>query len=243
MSADLSFELKMEVTGEEFAQALKVFNRYGIENAAEYKRSGKGVYLLNVKINGKKLDTDTFEDVSGEVTVEAFGPFGTNSFGTYYQLDDLTIFIELAKAIPNACFKGKIDGFVTGAEVSLEAEFEGGKLSLHSYHVADEYFPTLYEKKIEKLLPYDEFCKMFKLDKECFDEYCYSEFINDAIAYEEFPDIDYDTFMEYCDCSEIDEVEYESAAQKLRSVGLVDFRTFMGSVNFDDYMKHTVMEV
>lgn len=235
MSAELYLELAMKLTNEEFAKVFKVISKYVSQNDKKKK-----VYFLNMKVNGtpvKDVDPDS-DSVSGEVGIRAEGPYGD-----FLRLTEVRFFRDLAKAAPDASFKGEISGNMTYVEVSQKAELKDGELHLYDYYLEDDMLPIEYEKKIKKLLPYSRFCKLFKVDREDFEKNDYSDFITEAIGDEGFPNIDYDTFMDYCDSAEIDEDKYESVIEQLQDLGLVDYDTFVESVNYDDYVKHSVIEV
>lgn len=141
------------------------------------------------------------------------------------------LFKDLATAAPNANFKGIFSGFITGADVSLEAELKNKKLYLSSYYEDNEFFSEIYPKAIMKQLSHAKFCKIFKVDKDDFDKDCYIDFINEAIRYEGFPDMDYDDFTSYCDSTELDEDEYEEALEKIENIEFIDFDTFYDNYN------------
>lgn len=73
-------------------------------------------------------------------------------------------------------------------------------------------------------------------------EWTDEEFICEA-GEEGFPgDIDYDTFVELCYGSEIDEDQFEDAIEKVSELGVVDFDTFRDEIDQDEYAEKHIYD-
>ena len=251
MSADLNTEITMKGTEEELFSLVKVIQSFENEKYERYKTKhdcGCLVFCMIIEgeadfskilSNGKSLKELSDEEIqslisnaNGEISIKAGGPYGVFS-----ELFEVGVFEELACAAPSAYFKGISSGFVTGADVSLTGELKEGILYLAEYNMPDEAIPELYADEIEKVLPHPDFCSLFKVDEDEFDDECYRDFIKDT-SYEGFPELDYEVFLDYCESSEIDEEEYEKAIEILRSKKIIEMEDFVDNLDTDDYSEH-----
>ena len=243
MSADLNTCISMQGTAEELLSMLHVLRVFETDNVAQYFCHHDCSYIEDVTIStsgGKCINLKDSADeelasfVSGrkkKLQIQADGPWGI-----FYELGDVGLFEALADSAPTARFIGSINGFVTGARVSLTADFRDGKLYLSEFTMPNEVLPQLYTEDVEKRLPLAKFCRIFKIDRDEFDSDDYEALIDE----EGFPDdIDFDTFTDLCECSEIDEEQYDAAIEKVVALGIIDYDTFCDSIDEDRYsVKH-----
>ena len=246
MSADLNTSITMRGSFEELLSMIKVLQLFESEKLQQYRTTKDCGYIEWVNVQGASGVIRTSElseqklieflsNAGNELIIDAAGPWGA-----FCEPGEVGLFEALSEAAPNAFFDGNINGFVTGADVSHIGKLIDGKLHLTDYYVADETFPELYVEEVEKKLSYSKFCKLFNVDKEEFELEYYSDFIMEA-SEEGFPnEMDYDTFMEFCDCAEIDEEQFENALNQVADLGIVDFETFCESINEDDFSTKSV---
>ena len=244
MSADLNTSITVKGNEEELLAILKILSMFENENCERYRTKHDCAYFDCVYANGKRIKdlsdeatTDFLKEAEGELQVEASGPYGV-----FDKLCEVGLFEAMADAAPGAWFRGNSSGFVTGADVSLDAELKDGTLHLAEYYMADEVLPDEYKKIIQNKLPYEQFCKLFKIDEGEFDEECYLDFIEEAIGECGFPDMDYDQFIEYCESSSVSEDEYDQAVGQIQSIDLMDFDTFRDTIDEEEYTEHRVYD-
>ena len=248
MSADLNTFIRIKGAPEELFLLLEVLKKFEKDNYEQYGKGRDCAYIewVEIKVGShmqklEALDDDGIRgfiaDHPGEIEVEASGPYGV--FG---ELGEVGLFEEMASAAPTAYFDGVSSGFVTGADVSLRGVLEEGLLQLTEFYMTDEARSEAYVQAIKQWLPYPEFCSLFEVDQDSFDDdpwlnhlYRYSDLISKAID-SGFPNMDYKKFIEhwssYGIVSEISEEKYNEAIEKVQKIGLVDFDTFM--MEFDD---------
>lgn len=246
MSADLNTGITFYGNKEELSAIMKVLRTYETEKLEQYRTQRNCGYINWVTVSSESGDCrtekmtdeeiDAFASTAGtKLTIHASGPWGVFNFP-----GDVGLFEAMADVAPNAAFQGHMDGFITGADVSCSAELREGLMYISEYAIPDEEFPELYTEDFMKKLPYSKFCKLFKVDKEEFDKESYEEFIYEA-GDEGFPnDIDYDTFIDLCFGSEIDEDKFEDAIEKASELGVVDFDTFREDIDRDDYAEKRI---
>ena len=251
MSADLNTHLTLEGSPEDLFLLLKVLKKFEVENSEQYGKNHDCAYikLVNIK-NGsheeklKSLDDDGIRSFisgnPGEIDVKASGPYGV-----FEKLGDVDLFKEMACAAPSASFDGFSSGFITGADVSLRGILKDGLLYLAEFYMPDEVRPEAYAQAIKQWLPHSEFCSLFEVDKDSFDDDQYWDLIIEA-AYDGFPDIDYEEFIEYCSSngaeSEISEEKYRAAIEKVKKKGFVDYDTFVMDFDDSEYSTQTLFD-
>lgn len=248
MSADLSTSISMRGNQEALAAMLKVLRSFETEKREQYRTQRNCGYLEGVSVTGAsgtcRTERMTDEEIQafaatagGELSIGAGGPWGVFNFP-----GDVGLFEALADVAPDAAFVGQIDGFITGADVFHRAELADGVMQIAEYNIPDEEIPELYTADFKKKLSHAKFCKLFKVDRDDFDRDCYEEFIYEAGA-EGFPsEMDYDTFLEFCDCAEIDEDKFEAAIEKVSELGVVDLDTFRDDIDREDYMEKRIYD-
>nr|MBQ4456427.1 hypothetical protein [Clostridia bacterium] len=248
MAADLNTIIKIQGTSEELLSMLKVLKKFGTEKLERYRDKHDCGYIEQINVSGpinkQNIEGATNDelmklvsDCITELTVTASGPYGY-----FFEPNEVRLFEELAEAAPNSFFTGRISGFITGADVSQSAELKDRKLYLSDYVMNDETLPEIYVDETLRKLPYSKFCRLFKINKEDFDSDSYGDFIME-VSEEGFPtEMDYDTFLDYCDSSEIDEDKYEAAIEKINELGVTDYETFCDSINEDDFSEKRVYD-
>jgi hypothetical protein len=246
-AADLNTKITMKGTEEELFSLIKVIRSFENEKHEQYNTKHDCGYLDSCRLiagednfsnmfsDGISLEKQSDEDIkslistaNGKISVTAEGPYGV-----FAELSENGLFAEMARAAPSAYFKGVSYGFVTGEDVSLTGELKEGILYLEEYSMPDDVIPKLYLDEIEKVLPHSEFCSLFKVDEDEFDDCCYSDFITE-ICYEGFPEADYKVFLKYRVPSEIDEEGYEKAIETLRGKKIINMNDFSDSI-YDEY--------
>ena len=144
MSADLNTEITLGGGKEELVAFLSVLKSYETHKHEQYielveLESGTETAAL------RELDEDGIrrfvEAAESHITVSAFGPWG--AFG---ELGDVHLFERLSEAAPNASFEGSMNGFVTGADVALEAALMDGKVHFSELYLPDEERAELEEE-------------------------------------------------------------------------------------------------
>ncbi len=248
MSADLNTAITFHGNKAELSAIMKVLRTYETEKLEQYRTQRNCGYINWVTVSGasgecrtEKMtdeEIESFASTAGtKVIINASGPWGVFNFP-----GDVGLFEAMADVAPNAMFTGHMDGFITGADVSCSVELRGGLMHISEYAIPDEEFPELYTEDFKKKLPYAKFCKLFKVDKEEFDKDSYEEFIYEA-GDEGFPsDIDYDTFVDLCYGSEIDEDMFDEAIEKVAELGIVDFDTFRDDIDRDEYAEKHIYD-
>lgn len=239
MSADLNTEITIQGTKDELLAMLKVLRYFETEKYEQYRTQHNCGYIHSLKVrNGSdsyNLDTISDDelhtligDVSSELSISAAGPYGS-----FPSLEDVGLFEALAEAAPTASFNGQCAGFVTGADVSLTAELIAGALYLSNYYVCDDEIPERYMDMIQKKLPLTLFCKLFKVDEDDFDEDCYYDFLMEAVDIGFPHEMEFDTFLDICEASEIEEDDFQDALDKVIALNLEDFDSFRLKVDGD----------
>ncbi len=222
--ADFNTDLAVTGTQEEYATILKEIAKYRKDSSSIYFDSAfayaKGKKMIDViRSSDSVIDTfvSTFE---GELQISASGPYGR-----FYSIcDDISLFEDIAKAVPHCAFSGTMDGFDPGGNQTVHAELSDGVLHLfYKYPDADYFFveiPMIVEDVIESL-PYSKFIELFKIDADSFDEDHYEDFIWDtAVNGGTFPNEDgYEEFVDKYG-SALSEDEYKKAVQEVILLGI-----------------------
>ena len=123
MSADISFHVEINGSEEELSEAVRVIQHYEDTDESSEERS----WDLE--------DIDVTIDEPDSAYIEAMGPYGS------YDLEDVDLFIELAKQVPNCRFSGSIGGFSGSESVRSQAEYKDRHLVL-KYKTIDESSAT-----------------------------------------------------------------------------------------------------
>ena len=131
------------------------------------------------------------------------------------------MFESVADAAPDAYFDGHSDCFAGSGELSLSAELKNGKLYLKNIEDVEVECDDATYKIFKNILSYDKFCELFKIsDKEMFSEEIYDDFVFEAWQ-EGFPNMDYDTFFDFCPDTEIEEKEeYNEIIKEVKKMNI-----------------------
>lgn len=227
--ADLSFELKLQGSKEDLVDAVKVFLSF--KDDITFNRPFLNDKVIDTEVSEEKLE-DLLKD-QNELTLNADGPFGS-----FYELEEIKVFEKFALLSKTLSFEGHIRGQYKYADVFLNAKYENETLHLSYCMLSEDQIMEDYEKAMRKRCSFTKFSKLLKIDKEEFDNECYSEFIQDAMALEGFPEMDYDTFMEYCDASRIDEDDYEEALEAFEEFELMTLEDYQDVMDEEKYTIH-----
>ncbi len=151
----------------------------------------------------------------------------------------------MADAAPNAWFSCSISGFVGSVDVSHSAELKDGQLNVYASDT-DEDPSYLYVEDFLNKVSHSEFCELFQVDEEEYDEEVYEEFIFAAANQGVFDDLDmdelfYDRFSDlFCEYFEDNEAEadvIESFRNKLCDLGVESLEEFMFFTDLSDPAK------
>lgn len=240
MIAEFETKIIIKGTREEILSMFTVLKKFETEtknlcSISIHTVSNDFLFLLentsDEKIHEFLSETET------EINVTADGPTGW-----LISPGELKLFEALANVAPKAYFNGQISGITTYQEYSHFGELKNGKLYLSDFIISNDEILESYIADVKKKMTRVKFCKLFKVDKEFFDSDAYYDFLCSA-GCDGFPsNLDYDTFMEYCDCSEIEEDEYVTAVKKAVELGIVDFETFSDSINVDNYTSKNIYD-
>lgn len=246
-TADLSFDMRINGTPEEVASILEVMFEYNEgKNGAYFSCTSINIgdkrFSLSSGLCNKEELMAAVSSNSGTVEISALGPFGK-----YYEIDDVDILRDMAKAAPNAHFTASITGFAGYADQSLSAELSGGKMHVSTFYLSDDARGDAQSEYFSKYLPYEKFIEIFQLDNEQLDEESFEGFILDVMCDydsigEYFEEIDYDRFVEDLSNYEaecfLSEEEYEEAAQQFIDMDCVSFEEFLENEDYaqcDEY--------
>ena len=155
------------------------------------------------------------------VYIDADGPYGR--FAT---LEEINLFKEITDISQDITFNGAIVGGEYIPEDRLEVKYSNKKLYAKCFLYNEDYNDN-YIEEIKKILPYNKFCELFKIDESKFDESDYASFIWDEIGIQHFPyAYDYDSFIENYEASEISKKEYQEAIKEIKKLKLKDVSEF-----------------
>ena len=210
MSSYMNTFIRLKGTTQELIQIIKVIK----ENK----------YLSSQTVNKKYIDKMTaneleelIKDNNNEISIDASGPHGS-----YMTLPDTKIFESIADIAPNAYFYGTSSGFDGNSNVELSGELKDKKLRQIYTYTKDEYGYDEYIDYVLKLLPTDEFCKLFKINEDNLDEDDFADFFTS-----EYLDmIDLSKFKEYFNYSNITESDFKKAQDIYNELKIYDFSTW-----------------
>ena len=219
MTADYELELKVLGNGEQLKKMLGVVGEYA--NAGN-----KSAYFSALKVDGKELDFSNIPDdcvAGGAVTVTALGPYGH-----YGELNDVSIFRDLADVFPDASFFAEISGNGQYETQNLKCELKDGKLNIEIYFESNDESGDAWADDFMKKIPLKKFKRVFKIEGEDFDEVSY-KYVLDSISMDycdDLSEMDFDDFSSYLEENEgeteLDEDEFaEIVENKLSTFGIV----------------------
>ncbi len=123
MSADINTHIEIRGSEEDLSDALKIIRHYDRSDESSEERS----WDLE--------DIDVTIDEPDSADIDAMGPYGS------YDLEEVDLFIELAKQVPDCRFSGSIGGFSGSESVRSQAEYKERHLVL-KYKTIDESSAT-----------------------------------------------------------------------------------------------------
>jgi hypothetical protein len=244
MSAEFNTEIKAKGTKEELFKIITAIFNFNAFSKKKNKKSYAYLEDITITITGVKKASlfgdnikendikDFVQLIKKEIKITAVGPYGDFS-----ELSEVKLFEYIAEAAPTAYFKGCISGFSGSADQSIEGELTNSRLVIEQRYADsgdsegdDEY--GQYVRFIKGELPYSKFCRLFKVNKDEFDEECYNDLINDTMD-ESLREIDYETFNDCC-ASEMEEDEFYEAMEEISDLNLITFEEFMCEGYFDE---------
>ena len=152
MNADYYLKLKIFGDEEQIKGMLEIVGKYD-ETGIQYFRS--------VEVNEKSIDFSNIpaEVIASEsVIITAKGPYGD-----YYELNDVSIFRDLAEAFPQGKFIGNIDGCGTYESQSLDCELKDGMLYINTCFESSEGAADAWKEDVMEKLPLEKFNKLYKI--------------------------------------------------------------------------------
>ena len=255
MSADFNTMINVSGSKEGIVKVLEVVKYYEVERIKQYQAGEPYVdYLEWVNVcKGKKFDAkkalrlEKIVDIeayvkeleSGEIAIEASGPYGSG-FAT---LDEIDLYNDIADKLDDTVeFEGCSYGFNNAGRQSLSAVYKNGKLEVElefeneeEEEEEEEEDDVDYEqiiKNIKKILPLKEFKTIFKIkgkilseDYECIieesmlSEEGFEDVFGDKEGFEDCINDYIDSDVEYI----ISEEDFKAGVEKLESLGVKKF--------------------
>ena len=198
MSSDLTTRIKLSGSKEQLSAMLSAIQTYD-----------KNLWSIDT------IDSLLKEAKDDVLEIELMGPYGK------YNFQELKLFEHIADEVPNAEFDISICGFATGAEVGLFGKLEHSLLTIRKNIINDEDIDHAYIEYFRKKIPLAKFRKLFKVNG-------LNEDYADCIAgcFYDFPDCDYNSFVDYWEDCELEEEDFEEVLEKLEDMGIVGFDEF-----------------
>ena len=223
MSADLNTSITIQGSGDELLAVLDVLKMYEkkhyrtkyVDARLQFIRltyEGEEKQLAEVK----KRDRDRIQKSGGTLEIEASGPYGS-----FYPVDETRVFENIADAAPNSSFTGKVEGFVSGADVIWEGNLKEGKLYLkYTESNWDEGPEAKYSEMLYEKLPPESFAELFGISKSGGDLEDYYDDMSGALRDAGFPDFQYGLFVAETGGMHLSEEEYRIITQKAKDLGV-----------------------
>ena len=221
MNADYYLKLKIFGDEEQIKGMLEIVGKYD-ETGSQYFRS--------VEVNEKSIDFSNIpaEVIASEsVIITAKGPYGD-----YYELNDVSIFRDLAEAFPQGKFIGNIDGCGTYESQSLDCELKDGMLYINTCFESSEGAADAWKEDVMEKLPLEKFNKLYKIKGENYNEEDYKSLWGEigclggdwaSFTLEEFKDC----LKYYEQETELEEKEFEKIQNEtISELGIESFDEF-----------------
>lgn len=221
MNADYYLKLKIFGDEEQIKGMLEIVGKYD-ETGIQYFRS--------VEVNKKSIDFSNIpvEVIASEsVIITAEGPYGD-----YYELNDVSIFRDLAEAFPQGKFIGNIDGCGTYESQSLDCELKDGMLYINTCFESSEGAADAWKEDVMEKLPLEKFNKLYKIKGENYNEEDYKFLWGEigclggdwaSFSFEEFKDC----LKYYGQETELEEKEFEKIQNEtISELGIESFDEF-----------------
>lgn len=219
-------ELKLYGDEEQIKGMLGVVGLYS-------NKGDKPAYFSVMKVNGKDIDFSNITDevvTSGSVVVTALGPYGL-----YGELNDVSIFRDLAEAFPKGAFTAEISGNGQYEVQNLKCELKDGMLNIETFFESYEEAFDAWVEDVMKKLPLKKFKKLFKIEGEDFDKESYRNVLNamGGDFWDDLSEMEFDDFASYLEGNdgetELEEDEFsEIMENKLPELGIVSEDDFEG---------------
>jgi len=139
---------------------------------------------LKLSINGKSVSKEqiiAMSDDNNTIEVEADmeGPYGGR-----YRLTELRMFQTMADLVPDGWFEALSVGSYADieAEVYLRGQMVDGKLYLYEASVDSRAVAKAFEQSFRNRLSYEDFCRIFNVNRTSFTDEAYSSFILEFFA-------------------------------------------------------------
>ena len=116
-------------------------------------------------------------------------------------------------------------------------------LYISDLYLVDDVFDELYIKDFKSKLSFDGFCELFSLDNKCVSDNVYIQFIYEAILEEKVSKSGYKDFFEDHDLAKITKEQWLTGVNRLKELGVVDYKVFIKSVDVDGFVKKSVVDV
>lgn len=221
MNADYYLKLKIFGDEEQIKGMLEIVGKYD-ETGIQYFRS--------MEVNEKSIDFSNIpaEVIASEsVIITAKGPYGD-----YYELNDVSIFRDLAEAFPQGKFIGNIDGCGTYESQSLDCELKDGMLYINTCFESSEGAADAWKEDVMEKLPLEKFNKLYKIKGENYNEEDYKSLWGEigclggdwaSFTLEEFKDC----LKYYEQETELEEKEFEKIQNEtISELGIESFDEF-----------------
>ncbi len=224
MTADYELELKLYGDEEQLKGMLGVVGLYS-------NKGDKPAYFTFMKVNGKEIDFSNITDevvANGSAVVTALGPYGH-----YGELNDVSIFRDLAEAFPQGAFTAEISGSGQYEVQNLKCELKDCMLGIETFFESNEEAGDAWIEEVMKKLPIKKFKKLFKVEGEDFDKESY-RYLLESIGgdyYDDLSEMELDDFVGYLEDNdgetELEEDEFaEIMESKLPELGIVSQEEF-----------------
>ena len=224
MTADYELELKLYGDEEQLKGMLGVVGLYS-------NKGDKPACFSFMKVNGKEVDFSNVSDevvASGSAVVTALGPYGR-----YGELNDVSIFRDLAEAFPQGTFIAEISGNGQYEVQNLKCELKDGMLGIETFFESNEEAGDAWIEEVMKKLPLKKFKKLFKVEGEDFDKESYRYLLESMGGdyYDDLSEMELDDFVGYLEDNdgetELEEDEFaEIMENKLPELGIVSQEEF-----------------
>ena len=221
MNADYYLKLKIFGDEEQIKGMLEIVGKYD-ETGIQYFRS--------VEVNEKSID---FSNIPAEViAIESVIITAKGPYGDYYELNDVSIFRDLAEAFPQGKFIGNIDGCGTYESQSLDCELKDGMLYINTCFESSEGAADAWKEDVMEKLPLEKFNKLYKIKGENYNEEDYKSLWGEigclggdwaSFTLEEFKDC----LKYYEQETELEEKEFEKIQNEtISELGIESFDEF-----------------
>ena len=151
-------------------------------------------------------------------------------------LSEIKLFEDIAILVPNTTFEGNIEGERYGTRIWFNAKYKDNNLhQTYSESVQCDNEVEAYIEYLHNVIPFDEFCKIFKLDVEEMDEEACEEGYEEFLMEGYIESIDYDDFLYSFEDATTSEEDFQKGMKKLIELGIQDYTTYSDTLREEDY--------